>query len=114
MRCANKVRNINTSAQLKKQLWSAVELNAYEKVADALAAGAPIDARDEYGHTPLLWATDHGRSKIAILLLACGANTNIQPKGAKTKRSVAHYAKVRNNKELLGVLSYLGMDTSAA
>lgn len=114
MRRANEIRNPYTQTQLKKQLWRAVELNSYEKAVDALIDGAPIDARNEYGSTPFLWSVDHGRSKISILLLACGASTSICLKGAKGVQHIAHRAKMGNNRELLYALAELGMEPASA
>ncbi len=113
MRCANEVRNPNTQAQLKKRLWRAVEFDDYKGVVDALIAGASIDARDINGYTPLLWAVNRGHAKVAILLLVCGASTNVQPKHAKTERSITYYAREKNNTEILNALANLGMEISA-
>jgi len=37
------------------------------------AAGAPLEAEDRFGHTPLLWACRHGATAAALALLDLGA-----------------------------------------
>jgi ankyrin repeat protein len=47
------------------------------KLAEALLAeGAPVDARDKDGYTPLLWAANRGAVRLVELLLARGADVN--------------------------------------
>ena len=40
--------------------------------------GADINAKDNYGYTPLRWATQNGNIPAMKLLLDSGANTEIQ------------------------------------
>jgi uncharacterized protein len=44
----------------------------------AIAAGAPVDARDDQGRTPLLLAVRDDRTQVALALLAAGASPNVQ------------------------------------
>ena len=75
-----------------------------------MTASAPIDARDEWGYTPLLWAIDHCHTKIVLLLLACGVDTSARPKGAKnSERNVIYRAKARNDERVLDVLADLNL-----
>jgi len=50
----------------------------YKEVQELLEKGAPVDAQDEYGNTPLHAACQGGSTKTAKVLLRHGCDTNIQ------------------------------------
>ena len=52
-----------------------------EAVKQHLAGGADVNAKNQYGSTPLHFAAGYGRNEMAELLIAAGAEVN-----AKTKR----------------------------
>jgi len=45
---------------------------------EMLAAGAEVNAQDNYGSTPLMWAARNDHAAICTLLLAAGAEVNAQ------------------------------------
>lgn len=55
----------------------------------ALAAGAPVDARDASGNTPLHVAVIAGQLECVAVLRARGANPDVANKDGKTARQVA-------------------------
>src|SRR5258707_12357108 len=86
-------RNIDINARYPNQLtllmWasgpdeSAPETQAIKVVEQLLDAGAHIDDRDARGRTALMIAAEGGRSGIAGLLLARGADPSLKDKAGK-------------------------------
>ncbi|WP_439624346.1 ankyrin repeat domain-containing protein [Gemmata sp.] len=68
----------------KPALAAAVVLDHREIVAALLDAGAPIEAGDDGGNTPLHWAARLGREEIAKVLLARRAAVNARDKDGLT------------------------------
>jgi uncharacterized protein len=56
------------------QLIEAVKSNDYTRVKEFIDSGADINQQDEYGWTPLNWASGRGDLKIVTLLLEKGAD----------------------------------------
>ncbi len=50
-------------------------------IQEHLAAGVEVDARDQYGKTPLLLASSWSHLDIMILLIEKGANVNVERQG---------------------------------
>jgi ankyrin repeat protein len=67
----------NTRAATEALLAAAASGDA-NKVAAALAAGAPIESRDDHRRTPLLLASLNDRVEVARLLVALGADPDAQ------------------------------------
>jgi murein DD-endopeptidase MepM/ murein hydrolase activator NlpD len=66
-------------------LFEAARSADSEKLALALAAGAPVDLRDEFGQTPLMYAISAGAPPAFInSLLQAGANVNAKSSAAWT------------------------------
>jgi ankyrin repeat protein len=86
-------RNIDVNARYPNDLtllmWasgpdeSAPETQAIKIVGQLLDAGARIDDRDARGRTALMIAAEGGRSGIAGLLLARGADASLKDKAGK-------------------------------
>ena len=86
-------RNIDVNARYPNELtllmWasgpdeSAAEAEAIKVVSILLDAGARIDDRDARGRTALMIAAEGGRSEIARLLLARGADAALKDKAGK-------------------------------
>ena len=57
-------------------LWSAAKANDVPELARLLEAGAPIDACDHRGYSPLMLATYSGNVEAFELLVARGADCN--------------------------------------
>jgi ankyrin repeat protein len=55
-----------------------------EAVQQHLASGTDVNAKDNRGRTPLLWAAFTDRMEIAELLIAKGADVNAKSKEGKT------------------------------
>jgi Ankyrin repeats (many copies) len=59
-------------------LWDAVVEGSTDDVRRALAAGHPVDERDEEGDpTPLMYAAARGRLDVVRVLVAAGADVNV-------------------------------------
>ncbi len=59
-------------------LWEAVVEGSADDVRQALAAGHPVDERDEEGDpTPLMYAAAQGRLDIVRILVTAGADVNV-------------------------------------
>ncbi len=66
-------------------LFDAVEINKSPKVIETLLkAGADIEAKDEYGSTPLMWAARHDNPEVIEVLLKAGVNAKAKDKEGKT------------------------------
>jgi outer membrane protein assembly factor BamB len=59
-------------------LISAAQRQDVAKVTELLAAGTPVDSANRYGATALFYAADKGNVELVKLLLAAGADTNVQ------------------------------------
>ena len=61
----------------KKNLIKAIEKGAsYKKIEKIINSGVDINARDELGRTPLMYAIKHGYYDIVDLLVRNGADVN--------------------------------------
>lgn len=78
-----------------------------------LVAGAPVDAVDVRGMTPLMWAvaTDRPQSRIVRLLLAKGAKPNVRSAAGE---SAIDWARKFNNPAVLAELELLRVVATAA
>ena len=56
-------------------------------------AGVPVNAQDEFGFTPLMYAAsiDFGDTELVKTLLRAGANPNIRNAEGRTAREQAKY-----------------------
>ena len=68
--------NIATAGDKNRDLTQAGINDDVEKVISLLDSGAGINARDQRGWTPLLWAVSRGQTKVVKLLLDKGADVN--------------------------------------
>jgi hypothetical protein len=89
-------------------LHRAAEQGDLATIGRRLAAGDPIDARDESGHTPLHGAAITGQVKAAALLLDRGADPNARAEGDMTP---LHFAAMLAHAELAGLLARRGART---
>jgi ankyrin repeat protein len=75
--------------QMRKEFFPLVRHNKVEDVENALAAGFPVDTRDEHGNTALMVSCQNGHKRLAKLCLKYGAS----PDGTNHQGNTAlHYA----------------------
>ncbi|MFH2064371.1 MAG: ankyrin repeat domain-containing protein [Pseudomonadota bacterium] len=72
-----------------------------DSVKEHLAAGEEVDARDQYGKTPLILASSWGHLDIMELLIEKGANVNVERQGWTPLISAAASGHVKGVKLLL-------------
>jgi len=89
-------------------LHRAAEQGDVETLARRLAAGDPVDARDDRGMTPLHRAAIAGQLEAASLLLDRGADPNARAEGDMTP---LHFAALLAHPELAGLLTRRGART---
>jgi len=71
-------------ASLESDVANAAGAGDYARVKALTEAGANLNVRDEEGYTPLIWAAQHGNTRVADYLIAHGANLNPLDKGGYT------------------------------
>ena len=74
-----------------------------------IAAGTDVDAKDNRGITPLLWATYDGHKEVAELLITKGADVNAKDVNDETPLNWAEEGK---HKEITDLLRKQGGKTS--
>ena len=62
---------------LNEELITAARKSNVEAVKTLLAKGADVNAKTEYGATPLFFACDRGNAEVVKLLLDAGADPNV-------------------------------------
>ena len=87
-------------------IWEAAATGNIETVKQHLAAGWDVDAEDNYKTTPLQFAAQGGHKKIVELLIAEGADVNVNEDG----NSPLHIAA---NREIAELLITNGADVNA-
>ena len=80
-----------------------------ELVSLLLARGAKVDARDNYGWTPLMVAARLGDAETARLLLDHGADVNV---AATANYTPLHWAVALGRRDLFNVLLDFGADVN--
>ena len=80
-----------------------------EAVKQHLAAGADVNAKDDWGMTPLHCTAEMGRKEIAELLIAKGADVDVQ----SDMGTPLHLATYWNGKEIVELLIANGADVNA-
>ena len=68
----------------KTALAYACRCGSYEAAEALCAHGAELDARSNYQTTPLMLATNQGKTKICEMLLALGADPSLKNKDGET------------------------------
>ena len=93
-------------------IHQAAEEGNFEAVKQHLAAGTDVNAKneDDYGLTPLYYATGEGHKEIAELLIAEGADVNMKDDNGGTP---LHYAASFGHKEASELLIANGADLNA-
>ena len=70
-----------------------------------LDGGADVIARDEYGHTPLHWAAQHGTPANTQALLDANADAKVKNEKGKTPWDLAY-----TNEKLKGTKAYRALN----
>ncbi|MBS1789123.1 MAG: ankyrin repeat domain-containing protein [Acidobacteria bacterium] len=87
---------------LNDELIIAARKSNVEAVKELLAKGADVNAKTEYGATPLFFACDRGNVEIVKLLLAAGADTEIRDTFYKS--NPVSWAVQRDQSEIVKLL----------
>ena len=67
---------------MKRDWQTAVERGDVAALSALLERGEDVDSRDRYGQTALMLAAINDRVEVVRLLIAAGANTDLQGSGA--------------------------------
>src|SRR6266567_5071322 len=92
------------AADLGPDLLSAARKGQAERVAEFLGKGAPLEAKDKNGRTPLMLAAQHGHAEVARLLLAKGAETGARDRQGWTAFGLALFSSSGAHDEVLRIL----------
>ena len=90
-------------------IHEAAKAGNIKAVKQHLAAGADVNAKNDYGETPLRWSAWGGRKEIAELLISNGADVNAQGESGRTPLDLATQSK--RNRETADVLRKHGGKT---
>ena len=88
----------------------AASVGNIEAVKQHLAAGADVNAKDDWGMTPLFYAAAEGHKEIVELLIAADADVNVADMSSMTP---LHFAVVFGHKEIVELLIANGADVNA-
>ncbi|CAL4182709.1 unnamed protein product [Meganyctiphanes norvegica] len=102
----------NPASYNQTALHIASDENNLAVVNALLAGGADIDALDNYGWTPIMYATSYGHLNIVQTLIAANANLTISlnNKGRWEGYTVLHIAAKNNKTEIAELLLEAGAD----
>jgi ankyrin repeat protein len=93
-----------TAADSGRDLLNAARKGQAARVAELLGKGAPVNANDKNGRTPLMLAAQQGHAEIVKLLLAKGAETNARDRQGWTAFGLALFSSEDGNNDVLGLL----------
>ena len=86
-------------------LHYASRLGSVENVETHIGKGAPVNAVNIYGYTPLMEAAVHGHSEIVRILLKNGATIDLKDNNGKTALEMAER---NNHREVIQILKNAG------
>jgi hypothetical protein len=89
------------------RIYSLCRHNKYREIESLLEKGAPVDATDEFGNTPLVIAAQNGYKRMTKLLLRHGADINAQNNRGNTP---LHFSYAYGFKVLAEYLKEKGAD----
>ena len=91
-------------------IYGAAYSGNIDAVKQHLAAGTDVNAKNEWGGTPLHYATFGGHKEVVELLIAKGADVNAKDGVGETP---LHWAAKEGNKEVVELLIAKGADVNA-
>lgn len=77
-----------------------VKLGHFSKIQELIAQGVDLNAQDEYGYTPLMWAVNYSKLDIVKLLLEAGADKTITD---NDKHDCLFWANYYGQKEIIAL-----------
>merc|ERR1712146_809154 len=89
------------------RIYSLCRHNKYREIESLLEKGAPVDATDEFGNTPLVIAAQNGYKRMTKLLLRHNADINAQNNRGNTP---LHFSYAYGFKVLAEYLKEKGAD----
>ena len=91
-------------------IYGAAYTGNIEAIKQHLAAGTDVNAKNEWGGTPLHYATFGGHKEVVELLIAKGADVNAKDGVGETP---LHWTAKEGNKEVVELLIAKGADLNA-
>ena len=89
-------------------IFQAARSGTVDDVQQAIAAGGDVNARDEYGQTPLMYAAGANSGEVLQALISAGADIHAE---TPAKWNASHYAARDNiNPEAIMTLIDAGID----
>ena len=95
---------------LEKNIWNAADEGNIEEVKQHLDSGIDVNAKNQFGATPLHFAAKQGHKNLATILITEGADTNAE---AYDKSTPLHSAVISGYKEVAEQLIANGADVNA-
>ena len=93
-----------------QNIWNAADEGNIEEVKQHLDSGIDVNAKNQFGGTPLHFAAKQGHMKIAELLTAQGAKVNAK---ADDESTPLHSAAISGHKEVAELLIAKGAEVNA-
>ena len=93
-----------------QNIWNAADEGNIEEVKQHLDSGIDVNAKNQFGGTPLHFAAKQGHKNLAALLITEGADTNAE---AYDKSTPLHSAVISGYKEVAEQLIANGADVNA-
>ena len=89
----------------KTPLHKAALHNKIEAVAALISHGADVNAREEDGYTPLMWASYYGYAKVVEALLDAGADKELKAtSGRREGKTALDLARDKNEGSVVEIL----------
>ncbi|WP_375603608.1 ankyrin repeat domain-containing protein [Wolbachia endosymbiont of Anurida maritima] len=97
--------------KLNRLLFTVVKRGDLDSVKYLVESGSDVNVNviDEYGYTPLHYATLNGYTDVVIFLIGKGAN----PNASRVKQTPLHYAMKHGNMEIIKILVTHKADVNA-
>lgn len=104
-------QNVRQTSERCNSLHKCAEVGDVKILSDLLRQTTQIEARDEFGETPLFRAVRYNKNEAAALLISHGANVNFRDSNGTTPLMMAVLSQ---NLTLINILLNAGADANAA